>query len=85
MNPPIREARHQEAIRQALKEGVVDVVASDHAPHTREEKAKPYPQCPSGLTGVQTILPVMLNFVNQGLISLERTGLFNVYQPGSNF
>lgn len=71
MNPPIRDQRHQNAIKQALRDGIVDVIASDHAPHTREEKAKPYPESPSGLTGVQTIVPVMLNFVNQGLLSLE--------------
>lgn len=71
MNPPIREIRHQKALRKALQEDVIDVIGSDHAPHTKEEKAKPYPQSPSGLTGVQTIVPIMLNFVNQGLISLE--------------
>lgn len=72
MNPPIREARHQEAIKKALQNGLVDVVASDHAPHTLEEKSQTYPKSPSGLVGVQTILPIMLNFVNEGLISLER-------------
>ena len=72
MNPPIRDERHQKAIRQALQDRIVDVVASDHAPHTLEEKQKPYPQSPSGLTGVQTIVPVMLNFVNQGLIPLTQ-------------
>ena len=72
MNPPIRSKDHQEGLKKALKDGIVDVVASDHAPHTIEEKQKPYPQCPSGLVGVQTIVPVMLNFVNQGLIDLKR-------------
>ncbi|MEM7646589.1 MAG: amidohydrolase family protein, partial [Pseudomonadota bacterium] len=66
-----RDERHQMAIRKALADGIVDVVASDHAPHTTEEKEKTYPGSPSGLTGVQTIVPVMLNFVNQGLIDLK--------------
>ena len=70
MNPPIRGKRHQIALKKALREGVVDVIASDHAPHTLEEKSKTYPKSPSGLTGVQTILPIMLNFVNEGLLEL---------------
>ena len=70
MNPPIRHEKHQLAIKEALRSGIVDVVASDHAPHTLEEKQKTYPQSPSGLTGVQTIVPVMLNFVNQGLLDI---------------
>jgi dihydroorotase len=48
------------------------VLGSDHAPHTLEEKAKPYPQSPSGMPGVQTLLPVMLNHVAEGRLSLER-------------
>jgi dihydroorotase len=72
MNPPIREARHREALWHALARGTVDVIGSDHAPHTLEEKAKPYPESPSGMTGVQTLLPLMLDHVNQGRLSLER-------------
>lgn len=72
MNPPVRELRHQQALWQAIREGVVDVIGSDHAPHTREEKNKPYPQSPSGMTGVQTLLPVMLNHVHTGQLSLQR-------------
>ncbi|MFN8614697.1 MAG: dihydroorotase [Vampirovibrionales bacterium] len=71
MNPPIREKRHQEALWQAVQTGVVNVIASDHAPHTLDEKAKPYPQSPSGLTGVQTLLPIMLNHVHAGRLSLS--------------
>ncbi|MEP6826561.1 MAG: dihydroorotase, partial [Aestuariivirga sp.] len=55
MNPPVREARHREALWAAIASGLVDVLGSDHAPHTLEEKAKPYPQSPSGMTGVQTL------------------------------
>lgn len=72
MNPPVREQRHQEALWHAIGEGIVDVIGSDHAPHTLEEKAKPYPQSPSGMTGVQTLLPVMLDHVHAGRLSLQR-------------
>lgn len=72
MNPPIREKHHQDALWKAVDDGTVDVLGSDHAPHTRAEKSLPYPQCPSGLTGVQTLLPLMLNHVNQKRLSLER-------------
>jgi dihydroorotase len=72
MNPPIREARHRDALWAALNAGVVDCIGSDHAPHTREEKARPYPRSPSGLTGVQTTVPVMLNHVAEGRLTLQR-------------
>ena len=72
MNPPIRGKHHQDALWAAISDGTVDVLASDHAPHTRGEKARPYPNTPSGLTGVQTMLPLMLNHVNSGRLSLER-------------
>ncbi|MEM9691868.1 MAG: dihydroorotase, partial [Myxococcota bacterium] len=72
MNPPLREKHHQEALWTALRAGVVDVIGSDHAPHTREEKARPYPQSPSGLPGVQTTVPLLLNAVNRGQLSLLR-------------
>ncbi|TCK30174.1 dihydroorotase [Ancylobacter aquaticus] len=72
MNPPVRDARHKAALWRGLAEGVVDVLGSDHAPHTREEKAKPYPASPSGMTGVQTFVPTMLDHVNAGRLTLER-------------
>ncbi|WP_322880480.1 dihydroorotase [Pandoraea sputorum] len=72
MNPPVRERRHQRALWEGIREGVVDVIGSDHAPHTLEEKAKPYPQSPSGMTGVQTLLPTMLDHVSAGRLSLQR-------------
>jgi dihydroorotase len=72
MNPPIREARHREALWRAVAEGVADVVGSDHAPHTVEEKARPYPASPSGMPGVQTLVPVMLTHVAQGRLTLQR-------------
>jgi dihydroorotase len=72
MNPPIRSRAHHEALWKGVSDGVFDVLGSDHAPHTLEEKARPYPQSPSGMPGVQTLLPVMLNHVAEGKLSLER-------------
>jgi len=72
MNPPIREAHHREALWEAVRRGVVDVIGSDHAPHTREEKDRPYPKSPSGLPGVQTTVPLMLDAVHRGKMSLTR-------------
>ena len=72
MNPPIRGAEHQAALWKAVSDGLVDCIGSDHAPHTLEEKAKPYPQSPSGMPGVQTLVPVMLTHVNAGRLSLQR-------------
>jgi len=70
-NPPIRDKTHQAALWKALQKGVIDVIGSDHAPHTIEEKKREYPSSPSGMPGVQTLLPIMLNHVNNGLLSLE--------------
>ncbi|HUZ92215.1 MAG TPA: dihydroorotase [Methylocella sp.] len=72
MNPPVRDKRHRERLWFALAQGIADILGSDHAPHTLEEKAKPYPQSPSGMTGVQTLVPVMLDHVNKGRLSLLR-------------
>ncbi len=72
MNPPIRDKRHRERIWKALADGVVDVLGSDHAPHTREEKDHAYPGSHSGMTGVQTLVPIMLDHVNAGRLSLQR-------------
>jgi dihydroorotase len=72
MNPPVRDERHRQAIWAALSAGIVDVLGSDHAPHTREEKEHPYPHSHSGMTGVQTLVPIMLDHVNAGRLSLER-------------
>ena len=72
MNPPIRDRRHYDAAWKAINDGTVDTVGSDHAPHSREKKLLPWPDCPAGLTGVQTIVPVMLNHVAAGRLSLSR-------------
>jgi dihydroorotase len=72
MNPPIRSGAHRDGLWRWLNQGVPDVIGSDHAPHTREEKAKEYPASPSGMPGVQTLLPLMLNHVAEGRLSLRR-------------
>ncbi len=72
MNPPVRDASHRAAIWAALQAGIVDVLGSDHAPHTREEKDHPYPGSHSGMTGVQTLVPIMLDHVAKGRLTLER-------------
>lgn len=72
MNPPIRDAAHRAGLWRGLAQGVVDVIGSDHAPHTREEKAQPYPASPSGMPGVQTLVPILLDHVNAGKLSLNR-------------
>jgi dihydroorotase len=72
MNPPIRDESHRQALWTAVKEGVIDVIGSDHAPHTREEKDRIYPDTPSGMPGVQTLATILLDHVNKGNLTLER-------------
>lgn len=72
MNPPVRDERHRAALWAAVAEGTIDILGSDHAPHTREEKDHPYPESHSGMTGVQTLVPTMLDHVNAGRLSLAR-------------
>jgi dihydroorotase len=72
MNPPIRSGAHREGLWHWLRQGVPDVLGSDHAPHTLEEKAQPYPASPSGMPGVQTLLPLMLDHVAAGRLTMER-------------
>ena len=72
MNPPVRDASHRDGIWNGIAQGIIDVLGSDHAPHTLQEKDKVYPASPSGMTGVQTLVPVMLDHVNAGRLSLAR-------------
>jgi dihydroorotase len=72
MNPPIRDQRHRDALWAALQAGLIDVIGSDHAPHTREEKDRVYPETPSGMPGVQTLVTILLDHVNARRMSLER-------------
>ncbi|MCY4003915.1 MAG: dihydroorotase [Rhodospirillales bacterium] len=82
MNPPVRDQAHQDALwEQGIRGGVIDVIGSDHAPHTLEEKALPYPQSPSGMPGTQTLLPVMLDHVHRGRLTLERLAELASWMP----
>jgi dihydroorotase len=72
MNPPIRDQRHWHAAWAAVRDGTVDTIGSDHAPHSRAAKERPWPETAAGLTGVQTAVPIMLDHVNAGRLSLER-------------
>ncbi len=71
MNPPLRDMKHGEALWNGLVNGTIDCIATDHAPHTHEEKAKPFGQAPSGMPGVETSLPLMLDRANRGLCNIE--------------
>ena len=71
INPPLREKRHADALWKALKDGTISCVVTDHAPHTIEEKLKPFGQAPSGMPGVETSLPLMLNLVSKGACTLQ--------------
>lgn len=81
MNPPVREARHQAALREALLDGTVTCIGSDHAPHTAEDKAKPFPLSPSGIPGVQTTLSLLLTAVRDGWLTLQDIVRLSVLGP----
>ncbi len=81
MNPPIRGVDHQIALIKAVQQGVVDIIGSDHAPHSKENKNKGYPNSPSGMPGVQTILPVMLDHVSKGNCSIHTLVDLMCYSP----
>ena len=82
MNPPIRTAEHRDGLWVGIANGVVDVIGSDHAPHTKEEKTRPYPASRSSMPAVQTLLPMMLTHVAEGRLSLER--LLDLTSHGAN-
>jgi len=72
MNPPLRDRAHQDLLWWGLQQGVVDIIGSDHAPHTLDEKSGVYPATPSGMPGVQTLVPIMLDHVNAARLTLAR-------------
>lgn len=80
-NPPIREKEHQDALWKGIADGTVDILGSDHAPHTLDEKRQVYPKSPSGTPGVQTLVPIMLDHVNAGRLTLERFVDLTAYGP----
>jgi len=71
VNPPLRTAEDRAALWEALVEGTIDTLGTDHAPHTLEEKDLPFGKAPSGIPGVETLLPLMLDSVNRGKLTLE--------------
>ena len=81
MNPPLRTKEHYDRLWVAIKNNIVDVLGSDHAPHSKENKNKNYPNTPSGMPGVQTIFPVMLDHVNNGKLSLQQLIKFMCENP----
>ena len=81
MNPPLRTKEHYDRLWVAIKNNIVDVLGSDHAPHSKENKNKDYPNTPSGMPGVQTIFPVMLDHVNNGKLSLQQLINFMCENP----
>ena len=72
MNPPIRDKSHYDRLWYAVKNNLNDTIGSDHAPHLKVNKDKEYPNSPSGMPGVQTLMPVMLDHVNHGRLSLSQ-------------
>ncbi|MDP7464044.1 MAG: dihydroorotase, partial [SAR324 cluster bacterium] len=70
MNPPLRTQRHADALWAALKDGTLQCIATDHAPHTLEEKDQPYGKAPSGMPGVETSLPLLLDRASRGFCTL---------------
>ena len=81
MNPPIRNRNHQKGLWEGISDGTVNVIGSDHAPHTLKEKSLKWPNSPSGLPGVQTSLHIMLDFVSKKKLSLEKVIELLSYNP----
>ncbi len=85
VNPPLASPEDRDYLWEALAEGVIDLVASDHAPHTLEEKARPYEKAPFGLPGVETTLPLLLDAVSRGRLSLQRLVEVFSQKPAERF
>ena len=85
MNPPIRSLEHQEKLWEGIRNGTADIIGSDHAPHSRDEKEVEYPDSPSGMPGVQTLVPIMLNHVNNEKLTLQRFVELTSYNPSRLF
>jgi dihydroorotase len=81
MNPPIRDKSHYDRLWYAVRNNYNDTIGSDHAPHLKVNKDKEYPNSPSGMPGVQTLLPVMLNHINNGKLKLEQLVNFLCENP----
>ena len=71
VNPPLRDPKNNDVLLRAIHEGVIDTIGSDHAPHTQDEKAQAYGVCPSGMPGIEFMLPMLLNAHHQGKLKME--------------
>ncbi|MFU8797560.1 MAG: dihydroorotase [Gammaproteobacteria bacterium] len=85
VNPPLRSPENQQAVFAAILDGTIDTIGSDHAPHLPHEKALPYGQCPSGMPGIETTLPLLLTAYHEQLISLERIIALTCTKPREIF
>ena len=85
MNPAIRSNKHLSRLRKALKNNEIDIVGSDHAPHTLAEKKQEYPDSPSGMPGGQTLMPILLNEVSKKTISINNVVQLTSYNPIKRF
>ena len=85
MNPPIRRPEDNAALWAGLHDGAIDFIATDHAPHTLEEKRKPYPQSPAGMPGVETSLPLMLTEMKAGRCTLAEIQKWMCYGPAEAY
>jgi dihydroorotase len=81
----LRAPADNEALWRAIADGTIDTVGTDHAPHTLDEKAKPYPDSPSGVPGIETMLPLLLDAHNNGKISLEKIVELTHFNPQKIF
>ena len=72
MNPPLRTSMDREAVREGLKDGTLDVIATDHAPHSEDEKCREFDQAPFGIVGLETALPLTLALVEEGVLTVEQ-------------
>lgn len=85
VNPPLRSRAHREALWDAIREGVIDTIGSDHAPHTLDEKSEPYGRCPSGMPGIETTLPLLLTASREGLLDLAQVIRLTAERPREIF
>ena len=85
VSPPLRTATDVEAIKQALKEGIIDIIATDHAPHQFLEKEVPFEQAPSGIIGLESALPISLKLVEEGMLTWPQLITKMSYAPAKVF
>jgi len=85
VSPPLRTAADLEAIKQALKEGIIDIIATDHAPHQALEKEVPFEQAPSGIIGLESALPISLKLVEEGVLTWSQLVTKMSYAPAKVF